>query len=109
MIDWAKVSQLRDEIGAEDFSEVVDLFLTEVEGEIGDLRPEAPTESLEAQLHFLKGSALNLGFHEFAKLCQAGESAAGAGRAEGVDVHAIIGSFAKSKAAFLAGLPRLAP
>ena len=31
MIDWARVSELRDEVGAEDFEEVVQLFLAEVE------------------------------------------------------------------------------
>ena len=29
MIDWARVSELRDEVGAEDFDEVVELFLEE--------------------------------------------------------------------------------
>ena len=30
MIDWQRVNELRDEVGAEDFEEVVDLFLEEV-------------------------------------------------------------------------------
>ena len=30
MIDWPRVKELKDEIGAEDFGEVVDLFLEEV-------------------------------------------------------------------------------
>ena len=31
MIDWNRISTLRDEVGAEDFDEVVELFLDEVE------------------------------------------------------------------------------
>ena len=38
MIDWARVSELRDEVGAEDFDEVVELFLEEVDEAIAALR-----------------------------------------------------------------------
>ena len=38
MIDWASVSELRDEVGAEDFDEVVELFLEEVDEAIIALR-----------------------------------------------------------------------
>ena len=31
MIDWTRVQQLKDEIGASDFEEIVVLFLEEVE------------------------------------------------------------------------------
>ena len=34
MIDWTRVSELRDEIGAEDFGDVVEIFLEEVEAEV---------------------------------------------------------------------------
>ena len=34
MIDWSRVEELRDKIGAEDFDEVVELFLSEVEDRI---------------------------------------------------------------------------
>ncbi|WP_322867234.1 hypothetical protein U5922_014250 [Aquicoccus sp. G2-2] len=37
MIDWRKVTELRDEIGEEDFAEVVDLFLAEIDEAIGQL------------------------------------------------------------------------
>ena len=37
MIDWARVSELRDEVGAEDFDEVVELFLEEVDEAIAAL------------------------------------------------------------------------
>ena len=40
-------------------------FLEEVEEEIAELRTNPAPETLEAKLHFLKGSALNLGFDDF--------------------------------------------
>ncbi len=73
MIDWSRVEELRDEIGAEDFDEVVELFLSEVEDRIDLALTKAESESFEEDLHFLKGSALNLGFDQFAQLCGAGE------------------------------------
>ena len=79
MIDWSRVEELRDEIGAEDFDEVVELFLSEVEDRIDLALTKAESESFEEDLHFLKGSALNLGFDQFAQLCDAGEQQAANG------------------------------
>lgn len=104
MIDWARVTELRDEIGDEDFAEVVDLFLDEVGEGVERLRPSLDAGALESELHFLKGSALNLGFMDFSKLCEAGEKSAAAGQTEGIDLGAICDSFAKSKSTFEAEL-----
>ncbi|SFL78907.1 Hpt domain-containing protein [Shimia aestuarii] len=100
MINWKRVEELRDEIGAEDFNEVVELFLDEVEEVIERLQTQPDLGRLEADLHFLKGSALNLGFHAFSLLCQAGEVAAASGKAETVDLAKTIQSFFDSKAEF---------
>ena len=70
MIDWARVTELREEIGDEDFSEVVELFLEEVDAVIATLAPGMA--DLEAQLHFLKGRELYLGIDEYTTLCQDG-------------------------------------
>ena len=107
MIDWKRVSELRDEIGPEDFGEVVELFLDEVEAEIGNLRRSVVEEALESQLHFLKGSALNLGFSDFSKRCQHGETAAANGQQDQIDLPEILGSYDASKIEFLATLDRL--
>lgn len=104
MIDWERVDELREEIGAEDFGEVVELFLDEVEEVISRLKAGPDMANLEADLHFLKGGALNLGFRQFSQLCQAGEAAAAAGKAESVDLSAILSSFDESKNVFAQNL-----
>jgi len=104
MIDWNKVAELRDEIGAEDFGEVVEIFLEEVDEAIGIMRECPDLSKMECGLHFLKGSALNLGFRDFSKLCQAGETAAATGKQATVDLPEILASYDASKLAFLAGL-----
>ncbi|NSY37422.1 Hpt domain-containing protein [Leisingera sp. ANG59] len=103
MIDWPRVTELREEVGAADFGEVVDIFLEEVEEVIGKLEVGNRSQ-LEQDLHFLKGSALNLGFEEFSSMCMDGERKSANGEAEGVDVAAIIAKFQASKSAFLTGL-----
>ncbi|MCE8534312.1 Hpt domain-containing protein [Ruegeria pomeroyi] len=100
MIHWPRVTQLREEVGAEDFDEVVDLFLEEVEEVIARLRQTPDRRLLEKDLHFLKGSALSLGFQSFSALCQDGERQSAAGHADTVDLDAIINSFEASKSAF---------
>lgn len=105
MIDWNRLKELREEIGSEDFDEVVDLFLEEVEGAIAQLR-NAPAEcALEDVLHFLKGSALSLGFLDFSILCQSGETNAAQGNIALIDLPEILTCYEKSKTAFLEGLP----
>ncbi|MCR8549562.1 Hpt domain-containing protein [Salipiger sp. P9] len=106
MIDWTRVAELRDEIGIEDFDEVVDLFLQEVATTLATLPGLAgqPAE-IEAGLHFLKGSALNLGFESLAQLCQRGEDAARRGMAGSVDLDGVVRSYEQSRAEFLRDLP----
>lgn len=106
MIDWIKVRELRDDVGAEDFDEVVELFLEEVQETIDKLTAGVDPTCLEEDLHFLKGSALNLGFSDFSRLCQTGEKMSGEGQAANVDVAAILSTYAASKAAFLAEMTR---
>ena len=101
MIDWARVSELRDEVGAEDFDEVVELFLEEVDEAIVALRDLTDLSALEPQCHFLKGSALSIRFREFANLCQAGEAAAAAGQGADVDISAIVQSYAEAREVFI--------
>ena len=104
MINWQRVDELRDEIGPEDFLEVVELFLEEVQEVVDRLRDAPDPTRFEEDMHFLKGSAVNLGFQDFADLCAAGEKNAAAGQTALVDVAAVTGSYDASRAKFLAEL-----
>lgn len=104
MIDWERVADLRAEVGEDDFNEVVELFLEEVEEVISRLESSPVAARFEEDLHFLKGSALNLGFRDFSALCQIGEKQAANGMAERVDIPSVLTSYRESRTMFLAKL-----
>ena len=101
MIDWARVNELKNDLGAGDFGEIIDLFLEEVEEVIDRLRRFPDPGSLEQELHFLKGSALNLGFDHMGSLCAQGEDQAASGRADTIPIAQIVSVFDVSKSEFL--------
>ena len=101
MIDWQRVEGLRSEVGPEDFREVVALFLEEVDEVVSRLSTRPDPTLYEQDLHFLKGSALNLGFRQLALMCQTGENEAAAGRAAAVDVGDILSCYRASLHAFM--------
>jgi histidine phosphotransfer protein HptB len=103
MIDWKRVQELRDEIGADDFLEVAGMFLEESDQTVIALSGPLTSQDAESLLHFLKGSALNLGLADLAAVCQAGERLAASGDGAAIDVAAIIAVYQASKTAFLAG------
>ena len=105
MIDWERIKELRGEIGADDFTEVVEMFLEEADEVVKRLTPALSAKSMEADLHFLKGAALNLGFVALSTLCQDGERRAAAG-STAVDLKAVTQVYFDSKAAFENGLDR---
>lgn len=101
MIDWIRVNELRSEVGVEDFNEVVLLFLEEVDEVIEKLKSAPKPAQFEEQLHFLKGSALNLGFSRFSALCQIGETQAAQGRLDEIQLPEILSIFDQSRAQFV--------
>ncbi|MEX0283822.1 MAG: Hpt domain-containing protein [Paracoccaceae bacterium] len=105
MIDWSRVRELREEIGAEDFEEVVELFLDEVEEVVERLNTTPDLTSLEADLHFLKGSALSFGFVDFSGKCQDGERDSAAGRAGDVNIGDVVDGYYQAKQVFLTEMP----
>ena len=106
MIDWERVEELRDEIGAEDFGEIVDLFLSEVEAAIERLAGAGDDARVVAdQMHFLKGASLNLGFSALSSLCMTGEQAANKGDAHAVPAQDVARVFGESRAAFETEMP----
>lgn len=104
MIDWYRIKTLREEIGEDDFPEVVEIFIDEVTMVIDRLRTDPQLDALGADLHALKGNALNLGFCVFAEMCQKGETAAASGRAQDIVLEPILRSFEDSRDIFLSGL-----
>jgi len=108
MIDWNRVKELREEVGAEDFDEVAEIFIEEVDEVIERLKIMTVKTGLEDDLHFLKGSSLNLGFATFSALCRDGEVAASHGNNDGIDLSQVINVYVESKTAFLSGIKELA-
>lgn len=101
MINWTRLTELRDEIGADDFNEVVEIFLEEVEESLTSLSAAPPDADLRDIMHFLKGSALNLGFEALAELCRDGEDRAAKGQSVQIDREAVAGCYQSSRDAFL--------
>lgn len=100
IIDWAKVRELRDEVGETGLAEVIELFLEEVELVLPVLGK--PGRQLGDDMHFLKGCAANLGFAQLSELCAQGEHH----RDPGVDssdlINAVRHSYRDSRMTFLA-------
>lgn len=100
MIDWARVAELRDEIGPEDFDEVAELFLMEVEDTLSRLNGAADdAPQMQELMHFLKGSTLNLGFCDMSAMCDQAEADAAQGKVT-VDIHRLKDLYVKSRAFF---------
>lgn len=110
MLDWTRITELREELGADAFAEVIALFLEEVgdalDGMTGDMDGNTGHDpaALEAQLHFLKGACLNLGMSDVVTLCSRGEAAARQGRGAQVDMAAIRAAYDAARNALLARL-----
>ena len=85
---------------------MVALFLDEADEVVGRVAAGLSDAELESQLHFLKGSALNLGLSALAGLCQEGERMAGQGNGAGVDTARILSVYEASKVAFLGALAK---
>lgn len=102
MIDWSVTSELLNDIGAEDFAEVVEIFLADADRMVEGLRHG---DTLEAQLHELKGAALAIGLRALAMLCQRSEDMAAAGLGHMVDLTHVSQCYRLSRDAFLDRLP----
>lgn len=101
MIDWDRVSELISEVGEDEFAEVVDMFFEEVGEALEGLSGKNGIDLGEG-LHFVKGSALNIGLITVSELCQTAENSI-RGRAEApVDISEICRAFDNSIAKFKA-------
>ena len=79
MIDWQRIRDLKQEIGAGSFDKVVVLFLGEADAATDQLLAATTPPDMKRDLHALKGLALNLGFVDLAQLCQIYETRAAEG------------------------------
>jgi HPt (histidine-containing phosphotransfer) domain-containing protein len=104
VIAWERVTELREGVGEDDFAEVVDLFLDEVEGVLDRLRDRPSRDSLESDLHFVRGSALTLGFTDLGEVCQTGERLAAQAQFDAIDIGAVLAAYAASKTEFISRL-----
>lgn len=106
MIDWARVLTLHDEVGADEFRPLVELFLDEIESVMMSIDPSDP-QSFEERLHFLKGSAWNMGLRAFGRLCELWESLVIRGGADGLDTRQIYDCYSQSKQVLMRDMDRL--
>ena len=97
MVDWDRFSELREEVGEDDLAEVVLLFCEEVE-EVLAILDDASAADMPGHLHFLKGSALNIGFKAVSARCQQEEQRLKESAGAIVDVAAIRSDYSASKA-----------
>ena len=104
MIDWERVNEFRSEIGTEDFSEVVEIFLEEADEAVASLADCTDHIELRDKCHFLKGCALNLGFTDFGVLCGQGEHKSSGQVLTSVEIDNLTNCFYCSRNAFLAGI-----
>ncbi len=102
MIDWDRVGILHADVGAAEFATIFALFTEEAEGVIAGLDDNAPIETLRADMHFLAGSALNLGFRGLAEFCHRAQRQAERGRRP--DIPALCNLYRQSKRVFAARL-----
>ena len=96
-MDFARLNELRDEVGEDALDEVLEMFLEETDDIAARLAAGIPSSEMCAAMHFMKGAALNIGFDELAGLCQTAETQAGRNPDAEIDIAAILSCYAASK------------
>jgi len=97
MVNWDRISELREEVGEDDLAEVITLFCEEVE-EVLEVLDSAASTDLPGHLHFLKGSASNIGFEAVSIRCQTEETRLKENPSLTPDIAAIRSDYKLSKA-----------
>ena len=75
MINWDRIAELQAEVGEDGIEEVIEIFIDEVRETVGELKAPEHGVALGDKLHFLKGSAQNIGLEELSSICAREESA----------------------------------
>lgn len=109
MIDWNRIDALREEVGADALPEIVALFLDETGEAVDGLRAIAagarsaePLAGMSARMHFLSGSAGQLGLTRMQALAATAEAAALEGQV--IDPAPVIDAFDVARVELLAGM-----
>lgn len=97
MIDENSLKTLENEIGSEDFEEVVHLFIAEMDEAMSQIDQSQQAGTLSDTFHFLKGASLNLGLTDFSALCVSGEVATKEGRNEEIDLAIFASTYQASR------------
>lgn len=97
-MNWKRIDQLREEVGEESLAEVLLMFLEETDEVVQKLDVTASAQTVESDMHFLKGAAMNIGFDSVAELCQTAETAAADGHTGTINVQPILDNYAKDRA-----------
>ena len=106
MIDWTRVLTLHDEVGADEFRPLVELFLDEIEGVMMSIDAADPPR-FEEKLHFLKGSAWNMGLRALGALCELWETLVIRGGGDSLDVGQLFDCYGQSKQLLMRDMDRL--
>lgn len=93
MIDWGHVADLYTEFGEDGFGEVLQVFTTEVQDGLAQLKAAQTADEHRIAFHFLKGAALNLGFQDVSSFCSMGEMRAHRGEDFSVEKEQVITLF----------------
>ncbi|MDR7124760.1 Hpt domain-containing protein [Pseudotabrizicola sp. 4114] len=106
MIDWDRVAELKQTIGATAFGQVVILFLDEADQSVAGLGAASTAQEMQSAFHALKGTALTLGFTELSEIARLCESRAEAGESD-LPLAEVQAIYTRSRAAFVQHLPTL--
>jgi len=105
MIDWTRVTELPDEVGADAFKDITQVFLLEVSEALAELTNDTPRQTLEERLHFIRGRSLKLGFKAFSTLCHQAATQATKGQVKTINVADLVNSYEASYEVFVTDLP----
>lgn len=100
MIDWKRVTAVRQEAGETEFRPIVELFLDEIEGAIMGIVPGDPA-SLHEGLQFMKGCGLTVGLRSLCQLCDTWEVALEEGDGSRLRMDTLKDCYAASKQALV--------
>jgi len=93
VIDWSRIAELHDEVGADALGDVLELFAQEVAEGLERLQAAPTPKARAAEFHFLKGAALNLGLDTIAETCARGEEKAAQGAATDSECASVVAEF----------------